>query len=244
MAHEAAGLLFAPPHPPVRLHPGSETVLGRSRECALPIPSRQASRRHAAVRFEEGTFRLRDLGSTNGTFVNGERLEGERVLAPGDRIAVGETVVTFCRVDAALDEAAAERGEGQTVLSAPSGAAAGEALRGELSQIPAFALLQMLEMGHKTGTLTVEAPDGKRRMAFREGRPVAAEAPGSQGFEAALDLVQTDSGRFDFEPGPPPAEESLETSVTEVLLEASRRLDEGDAATGAGEDDAKADAFS
>lgn len=232
MARDPAGMLFAPPHPPVRLEPGGETVMGRSRDCALPLPSRQASRRHAAVRLEEGTFRVRDLGSTNGTFVNGERVAGERTLAPGDRIAVGESLVTFCRVDAALDDAA-DPGEGQTVLSAPAGGIEGEALRGDLAQIPAFALLQMLEMGAKTGTLTVEAPDGTARMAFREGRPVDAECGGERGFEAAIALVQTAAGRFEFAPGPPPAEEPLEASVTGLLLEASRLLDEGGAATGA-----------
>lgn len=232
MARDPAGMLFAPPHPPVRLDPGGETVMGRSRDCELPLPSRQASRRHAAVRFEGGAFRLRDLGSTNGTFVNGERVAAERALAPGDRIAVGESLITFCRVDAALDEAA-DPGEGQTVLSAPAGGLGGEALRGDLAQIPAFALLQMLEMGAKTGTLTVEAPDGTRRMAFREGRPVDAEAKGRRGFDAAIALVQTESGRFEFAPGPPPEAEPLETSVTGLLLEASRRLDEGGSATGA-----------
>ena len=51
------------------------------------------SRRHARLRLEADSYILEDLGSTNGTFVNGDRLEGERILQPGDEIAVGENVI-------------------------------------------------------------------------------------------------------------------------------------------------------
>jgi len=50
------------------------------------------SSRHAWLRFHEGTLLVQDRGSTNGTFVNGERLgEGPSPIAPGDHIRVGRT---------------------------------------------------------------------------------------------------------------------------------------------------------
>jgi pSer/pThr/pTyr-binding forkhead associated (FHA) protein len=89
MPEPAPAILFAPPLPPVRLQEGREAVLGRGDECELRVESTQASRRHAAVRFSGGEYRVRDLGSTNGTFVNGERVEGEAELGAGDRLRVG-----------------------------------------------------------------------------------------------------------------------------------------------------------
>ena len=53
------------------------------------------SRRHAAFEIVDGTIVLRDLGGTNGTYVNGERLRGARALVPGDRIDIGPFELTF-----------------------------------------------------------------------------------------------------------------------------------------------------
>jgi hypothetical protein len=72
MAAEAP-MLFAPPLAPVRVEPGRELTLGRSPECSLQLPAAGASRRHASVAWRDGAVVLRDLGSTNGTYLNGER---------------------------------------------------------------------------------------------------------------------------------------------------------------------------
>ena len=71
-------------------------VLGRSRECDIRIPDANVSRRHAEVRQEGATHWVVDLGSTNGTEVNGRRVEREK-LSDGDRITIGSTDVVFGR---------------------------------------------------------------------------------------------------------------------------------------------------
>ena len=53
------------------------------------------SRRHAAFEVVDGTIVLRDLGGSNGTYVNGARLRGARPLIPGDRIDIGPFELTF-----------------------------------------------------------------------------------------------------------------------------------------------------
>src|SRR6202012_1976218 len=53
------------------------------------------SRRHAAFEVVDGAIVLRDLGGTNGTYVNGARLRGSRPLVPGDRIDIGPFELTF-----------------------------------------------------------------------------------------------------------------------------------------------------
>jgi hypothetical protein len=71
-------------------------VLGRSRECELRVPDLNVSRRHAEIRREDGAFWIVDLGSMNGTIVNGTRVE-RKALDDGDRITLGSTEIVFAR---------------------------------------------------------------------------------------------------------------------------------------------------
>ena len=71
-------------------------VLGRSRECDIRVPDANVSRRHAEVRQEGATYWVVDLDSTNGTEVNGRRVDRAKV-SDGDRIRIGGTDVVFGR---------------------------------------------------------------------------------------------------------------------------------------------------
>ncbi len=65
------------------------TVIGRSYDCDIVLPERQVSRYHAEIQRDDGGYLLRDLGSKNGTFVNGQRVEGEpHRLSDGDEIQI------------------------------------------------------------------------------------------------------------------------------------------------------------
>lgn len=68
--------------------PSTVTVIGRRQECDLCIPLMIISRRHCQLNFDENTVHIRDLGSRNGTFVNGRKIE-ETELSPGDMLEVG-----------------------------------------------------------------------------------------------------------------------------------------------------------
>src|SRR5436189_3639266 len=67
----------------------SRFLIGRSDECHLRPNSELVSRVHCQVSVEGDTVRLRDLGSSNGTIVNGERISDEVVLNDGDLVQVG-----------------------------------------------------------------------------------------------------------------------------------------------------------
>ncbi len=69
------------------LKPGA-TVLGRARDCDLRIPTRDTSRRHCEIIVSEKGAIIRDLNSSNGTMVNGQRV-AEHVLKAGDKIGLG-----------------------------------------------------------------------------------------------------------------------------------------------------------
>jgi pSer/pThr/pTyr-binding forkhead associated (FHA) protein len=70
---------------------GTRTVLGRAHDCDLRIPTRDVSRRHCEIEISSAAAIVRDLGSSNGTYVNGRRV-AEATLNPGDRLTVGPVV--------------------------------------------------------------------------------------------------------------------------------------------------------
>ncbi|GAB3537008.1 DUF3662 and FHA domain-containing protein [Arthrobacter tecti] len=70
-------------------------VLGRSSEADILIDDTGVSRRHLEIRTGSGTARAVDLGSTNGSYVNGQRVQGEAELTDGSVITMGRTKMTF-----------------------------------------------------------------------------------------------------------------------------------------------------
>ena len=76
---------------------GGDVVLGRDNQADIVLkdPSGKLSRRHARIRLHDGVPVLEDLGSTNGTFLNGERITEPRPLSAGDRIQIGESTLEF-----------------------------------------------------------------------------------------------------------------------------------------------------
>lgn len=68
--------------------PSSVTVIGRRHSCDLCIPLMSVSRRHCQLNYDEGVLKIRDLGSSNGTYLNGKRVD-EAVIQAGDSIKIG-----------------------------------------------------------------------------------------------------------------------------------------------------------
>jgi pSer/pThr/pTyr-binding forkhead associated (FHA) protein len=67
--------------------------IGRDASSAIALNDEQASRHHARVAAQGDLALVEDLGSTNGTYVNGQPVEGPRAVRPGDRIRVGLTIL-------------------------------------------------------------------------------------------------------------------------------------------------------
>lgn len=74
----------------------SELTIGRELNNDIVINAAEVSRKHARLIFQAGNYVIEDLGSTNGTYVNGQRLTGPHVLQPGDYVMLGDAVgVTY-----------------------------------------------------------------------------------------------------------------------------------------------------
>jgi hypothetical protein len=69
-------------------------VIGAAMDCDVEVHAHHVSDRHASLRFRDGAFTLTDLDSTNGTFVNGERVS-QRTLEDGDRVGFGSSEWVF-----------------------------------------------------------------------------------------------------------------------------------------------------
>ena len=201
-------------------------VLGRSRTCDLPVASTDASRRHAEILGTGKSFVLRDLSSTNGTFVNGGRIDRHE-LRPGDRIQIGAESITFCQIEGDLEVGGDVDELAMTRIQERPAPTDTKAFHGCLTEIPPYALLQVLELGRKTGVLELGGEDVTGCLWLRDGSPIHAETQGQVGFDAALTLVRATAGRFGFTPQSESPERTIEASITQLLLESARVIDEG-----------------
>jgi hypothetical protein len=80
-----------------------EFVIGRGSECDVMLPERQVSRQHIKILHENGRYKLQDLGSKNGTHLNGKQVTGTVPLEDGDEIQIALAVkLVFVGTDATL----------------------------------------------------------------------------------------------------------------------------------------------
>jgi serine phosphatase RsbU (regulator of sigma subunit) len=92
--------LFSPFRQPLE---GEAVSIGRASDCTIPIKDRYLSRKHAEIVSIGSGWMLKDLGSANGTYLNGTRVERDEILKTGDRIRLGDTEIVFETSDRSTD---------------------------------------------------------------------------------------------------------------------------------------------
>lgn len=96
----------------------SELSLGRENADFI-IEDQEVSRRHAVIRPSGSDLEIEDQGSTNGTYVNDNRIQGSTKVAPGDIVRIGNTTLEVERPSDSSDTVVMQRRPGETVIAPP-----------------------------------------------------------------------------------------------------------------------------
>ena len=213
------------------LTPDQAVVIGRSSELDMVLVEDMVSRKHAKITWASGKPHIEDLGSTNGTFVNGEKIAKQTRLKEGDRILVGTSILklVFAGGTAEVDAVQAKANLEQ-VAAAQSSRQTRTAMTGKLEEVPLPDLLQLFHTSKKNGVLLVRAVDHEAKLFLRQGRVyyVCIDENHELGPQKSFNRVITwEQGEFELQP---PDEQSfmteLDTSTEALLMEALRQLDE------------------
>jgi pSer/pThr/pTyr-binding forkhead associated (FHA) protein len=207
---------------------GQEIVIGRSSDLDMVLVEEMVSRRHARILLEDAVISIEDLGSTNGTFVNGEKIQ-KGVLKEGDRILIGTSIL---KVVPASEGASREGLEAVAARRSRSQRAPEEAPRmsGSLEEIPLPDLLQLFGSSRKSGVLVVRSEGKVGRIFLKEGliRSVTVDGRDDIGaLKAVYRMLEWRRGVFELDPPDPREfEHPIDLSAQEVLMEGFRQLDE------------------
>ncbi len=186
------------------------------------------SRRHAAIRVTGDRLEVEDLGSTNGTFVNGERVQ-KASLSEGDRLLIGTSIIRIVRGAgaASMVPIAAEDDDGNPTEYRTG---KGKAMSGSVSEVPIADLLQLFSAAKKTGTLTVRNEVDTGKLHIVDGRVAFATLNGNDDIEpakSAFRIIAWRDGLFEMgglEEDTFP--KSLNMSTEALLMEAMHQADE------------------
>ncbi|MBL4688437.1 MAG: DUF4388 domain-containing protein [Nannocystaceae bacterium] len=201
-------------------------IAGRSTEADLVLADDAVSRKHARFYPSRGRIWVRDLGSRNGTVINGTVVE-HYCLRAGDRIAIGSSLAKFATLEqgqVAKERAGERTGHGSDV--------SGRSMTGSIEEIPLMDVLQWLATSRKTGTLLVKEPDGGRvgSLYLRDGKVFYAAISNSKSLfpeKALMRMLAWTRGSFELESTTiDDVESEISMSLEHMLMEAARIEDE------------------
>jgi pSer/pThr/pTyr-binding forkhead associated (FHA) protein len=208
-----------------------QIVIGRSSELDMVLVEDMVSRKHAKITVAAGKVTIEDLGSTNGTFVNGEKIKQAR-LKEGDRILIGTSILKVVHqgADSAnVDEAVVKQKLEQAAVQAAARQTKSSSMTGKIEEIPLPDLLQLFHTSKKTGVLQVKGDqDGK--IYLRQGRVYYAviddnHALGPQ--KSFSRVITWERGDFELRPEDPQQFMiEMDISTEALLMDSLRLLDE------------------
>ncbi|HEY1335114.1 MAG TPA: FHA domain-containing protein [Myxococcaceae bacterium] len=209
-----------------------QVTIGRSSELDMVLVEDMVSRKHAKITVGPGKVLIEDLGSTNGTFVNGEKIRQAR-LKEGDRILIGTSILKLVQREAGaqaeLSDAEMRERLEEAAQAQASKTNKTSSMTGKIEDIPLPDLLQLFHTSKKNGVLVVTgAHEG--RIYLRQGRVYYAVVDGDHalGPQKSFNRIITwEEG--DFELQPPDGQEfmvELDRSTEALLMDALRLLDE------------------
>ena len=211
------------------LRPHREIIIGRSSDLDMVLVEDMVSRKHAKITTDETTVTIQDLGSTNGTFVNGEKVR-KADLKDGDRILIGTSIIKIVFVDGEATSSISENEARNKMAVAANKKAAPKSMAGSIEEIPLPDLLQLLSTSRKSGVLVVRSDQHLGRLFFRKGQIYFANLENHYNVgprKAFVRMLGWTQGSFELEPPDESAVlEEMDESTEALLMEGMRQLDE------------------
>ena len=211
------------------LRPHREIVIGRSSELDMVLVEDMVSRKHAKITTDDKTVSIQDLGSTNGTFVNGEKIRKVE-LKDGDRILIGTSIVKLVYVDGENTNGLSETEARSRMAVTANRRPPTKSMSGSIEEIPLPDLLQLLSTSRKSGVLVLRSDGGVGKLYLRKGQIYFASIDDSFNMgprKAIFRMLSWTQGFFELEPPDERAVlEELQDSTEGLLMEGMRQLDE------------------
>ena len=177
----------------IPLNEGIAIVLGRDpTSCNYVLADERVSRVHTMVFHKDHKYLVKDLNSSNGTYLNGKRISGAPVLSAGDIIEVRPFTFEFVSPDTSQmsDDLAGRLGKEDK----PKGK-----LEGSLSTLGVTDIVQLLNSTQQSGVLTItDSAQASANFVFQEGEIVQAAFEGKTGEDAVFAIMRVKEGRFEF----------------------------------------------
>jgi pSer/pThr/pTyr-binding forkhead associated (FHA) protein len=209
--------------------PDKQFFVGRSSDLDMVLVEDMVSRKHAKISTQGEQIWIEDLGSTNGTFVNGEKIKRAR-LKEGDRVLIGTSILKVIAGDVPKDGADAKR-DLENVAQQRSKNSQQRTMSGSIEEVPLPDLLQLFGTSKKTGVLVVRGDNNVvGRIHLKKGviaYAIINDLDDVQPLKSLFRMLTWEKGLFDLEP----AEErefagEINVTVQETLIEGMRQLDE------------------
>lgn len=191
---------------PVYCEKGSVAVIGRDDAAQIKVALPKVSRRHAEVRWEGDVASVHDLGSANGTKVNGEKLaaRGSHALKDNDEIDVGGGPMPWRVLPPGVSESTLKVTAQVTLVDQTDEPSSDDDLAGNAAVMPMGEILDRLTQLKAWGKFHIESGGIKGSFVFENGEVLTGSYAGLMD-EAALAAVRTlKTGRFRFEAGEAP----------------------------------------
>src|SRR3984885_4917310 len=200
-----------------------QILVGRSSDLDMVLVEDMVSRKHARIAMQGDQIWIEDLGSTNGTFVNGEKIARAN-LKEGDRVLIGTSILKVV----ALDPSAPMPRRAE--MPSAGRAAQTRTMTGSIDEIPLPDLLQLLGTSKKSGVLVIRSDDDVGKIHMRKGVVVyasindLAEVPP---LKSVFRILTWTHGSFDLASlDERPMQGEINASVQELLMEGLRQIDE------------------
>ena len=205
-------------------------IVGRSSDLDMVLVEDMVSRKHARITMQQDQFWIEDLGSTNGSFVNGEKIKRAR-LKEGDRVLIGTSILKVIAGEGAQRADSTDAKANLENVAAARRTTQARTMSGSIEEVPLPDLLQLFGTSKKSGVLVIRTEaDDVGKIYMRKGVIYYASINDLEDvppMKSIFRMLTWQKGLFDLDP--PDEREfpnELTVSVQEVLMEGLRQLDE------------------